>query len=262
MLVDSHCHLNFPSIYNNRKEIVKRALNNRISILLTVSTSLEEIEQNLEITEEFNNVYCSIGVHPNNLTNTGVLKSVLIEKLENVISDKKKVVAIGETGYDLYRNKENFLIQKEAFIQHIEIANKFDFPIIIHTRNAEDETIDLLSNYKIRGVFHCFNGSFNLLKFAIKKGFYISISGLVTFKNAKRLREIIELIPLQQLLIETDSPFLSPEPFRGKINEPSFLIHTAKKISEIRKMDIEDFGNITTNNFYKLFLNSKENIFK
>ena len=253
MLVDSHCHLNFPELQNQISTILDNANNADVKHLLTICTKLNEFNDILKLTQDYPNISCSIGIHPNDA-------KTFSKQDINYINDavkNDKVVAIGETGLDYYYENSDRQKQKESFEAHINISQKSKLPIIIHTRDAEEDTKKILSEQMLKqeftGVMHCFTSSYELAKASLDLGMYISISGIVTFKNAEDLRQTVKKIPLDRLLIETDSPYLAPVPKRGKTNEPAFVKYVAEFLANYLGKDYEEFSSITTNNFYRLF---------
>ena len=253
MLVDSHCHLNFPALQNQISTILDNANNADVQHLLTVCTKLNEFNDILKLTQDHPNISCSVGIHPNDA-------KTFSKQDINYINDavkNDKVVAIGETGLDYYYENSDREKQKESFEAHINIAQKSKLPIIIHTRDAEEDTQKILSEQmqkqEFSGVMHCFTSSYELAKVSLDLGMYISISGIVTFKNAEDLRQTVKKIPLDRLLIETDSPYLAPVPKRGKTNEPAYVKYVAEFLANYLGKNYEEFSSITTNNFYRLF---------
>ena len=256
-MIDSHCHLNFPSISNHITEIIKRCRNIGVKKILTINTIPSEFENHLNLIKDFDNIYISYGIHPQEVNNESFLSLDDINK--QMMSSK--LIALGETGLDYYHSTEFKQKQIEIFESHIEASKILDLPIIIHQRNSEKEIIRILKKYKndkLKIVFHCFSGSRNLLEFCLENNYYISLSGIVTFKNATSLRDIITKASLEYILIETDSPFLAPVPMRGKINEPSYVKFTAEYLAEFFSINIDDFSKLTDNNFYKLFSRVKK----
>ena len=251
-MIDSHCHLFFDKLKNNLPIIVNRAKEKNITSILSINTKLEEFNDHLNLIKNYNSIFISCGVHPENINKNN------IPKVEDIVSfcAKKKVIGIGETGLDLYHSKDNIKSQYKSFENHIEATLSTNLPLIIHQRNSENEIIEVLNNYKndsLPLVMHCFTGSKKLRNFCIDSNYYISLSGIVTFKNAKDLREVIKTIPLTSILIETDSPFLSPMPYRGKTNEPSYVYFIGKYLANFFNVQIEEFEKTTDNNFYNLF---------
>ncbi len=256
-MIDSHCHLNFPGIRADIKNIIKRCEANGVSKLLTINTNPEEFDDHLNLINDFNNIYIAYGIHPDKVIENTYLS---FADIENRIKNSR-VIGIGETGLDFYHSIEFKKKQYEIFESHIMASKEFDLPIIIHQRNSEKEIVEVLTRYrndKLKIVFHCFTGSKGLLQFCIENKYYISLSGIVTFKNANILRETIKNAPLDLLLVETDSPFLAPTPMRGKDNEPSYVKFTADYLADFYSIQQEDFYKLTDNNFYKLFSRAKE----
>ncbi|MGI9392563.1 MAG: TatD family hydrolase [Parvibaculales bacterium] len=255
MFVDSHCHLDFPDFTEDREEVIKRAGDAKVSNMLSICTRLSDIERICKIADTYPHIYASIGVHPheadkeNNLT---------LEKLIGY-SSQSKVIALGETGLDFYYENSPKEAQIQAFAVHIEAAKQTKLPLIVHTREAEQETCRQLEEQKgeISGVIHCFTGTKELADRALALGFYISVSGIVTFKNAQNLRDVLADIPLERLLIETDAPYLAPVPYRGKRNEPAFIRHTAQCLADSKHISLEDVARATTENFFSLFSRAK-----
>lgn len=255
MYIDSHCHINFPELNQKIDTVLENMENNSISHALCVSVELDKINEILDLTKKYSNVYASVGVHPDyeNIQEPDI--DTLFEYSKN-----KKVVAIGETGLDYFRLKGDLTWQRDRFITHIHAAIKSSLPLIIHTRNAQDDTIRIMKEEgasSATGVMHCFTESYEMAKKAIDLGFYISFSGIITFKNAESLRETVKKVPIENILIETDSPYLAPVPNRGKLNEPSNVKYVAEKIAELKSIPIEKVAEITTNNFFKLFSKCK-----
>ena len=256
-MIDSHCHLNFDSLSKNLSNIIKRCNDNNVTKLLSINTKPEEFEYHLDLIKDYNNIYISYGIHPQEVNNESLLS---LNDIENNINNSK-LIALGETGLDFYYSIEYKKKQIEVFEAHIEASKNFNLPLIIHQRNSEDAIIKILNKYKndnLKLVFHCFTGSKKLLDYCIQNNYYISISGIVTFKNAVSLREIILNASLDYLLIETDSPYLAPVPMRGKVNEPSYVLYTAEYLANFFSMKKEDFFQLTDNNFYKLFSRAKK----
>ena len=255
-MIDSHCHLNFESLSKDLQNIMKRCNNNGVTHLLSINTRPKDFETHLNLISDFNNIYISYGIHPEGINNETILSYKEIDK----IIKNPKLIALGETGLDFYHSIKYKEKQIEVFEAHIEASKIYDLPIIIHQRDSEEEIIKILNKFKndnLKIVFHCFTGSKKLLEFCIENKYYISLSGIVTFKNANSLREIILNAPLDHLLIETDSPYLAPVPMRGKSNEPSFVKYTGEFLAKFYSMSKENFFELTDNNFYKLFSRAK-----
>ena len=254
MIVDSHCHLDSSGLYDQLDDVVQRAKLNRIKILLTICTTLESFEKIKLIIDRYVNIYGTFGIHPHE---SDKHKNVDLQFILNVKKKYKKIIGIGETGLDFYYNHSDKKTQKISFIEHIHAASQLNIPIIVHSRNAETDTYEILKsemkNSKLKVLIHCFSGSNDFANKLIDLNCYISVSGIITFANSKELTETVSKIPIENLLVETDSPYLSPIPYRGKSNEPSYIVHTVKKLSEIKKMSKEDVIMNTTNNFKNLF---------
>ncbi len=247
---DSHSHFNDEKFDIDREEIIKNVYEEGITRTVCVGYNVEKSRFALEIANSHDFIYATCGISPNDIEDFSESNLKEIE----IIGKMKKIVAIGEIGLDYYWNKENKLEQKELFIKQIEIANRLEKPIVIHTRDAFIDTIDILKEYPVikKGIFHCCPLNQELIKEGLKLGFYISFSGNITFKNAKSA-ECVSLVPLDRILIETDSPYLSPEPFRGHRNDPSKVKFVANKISQIKGIDLSDVTKITYNNANKIF---------
>ena len=254
MITDSHCHLDYSILYENLEDVINRATKNNVKLLLTICTTLESYNKIKLIVDKYENVYGTFGIHPHETKNYKNLSSDLIIKYKK---ENKKIIGIGETGLDYYYNHSDKKIQKEIFIQHIVAAKKLNLPLIVHSRNAELDTYEILkenmNDGKLKAIIHCFTGSKDFAQKLIKIGCYISVSGIITFKKNHDLVEAVSAIPISKLLVETDSPYLSPIPNRGKSNEPSFIVHTIEKLSIIKNLDIKDVIDSTTNNFKSLF---------
>jgi len=254
MLVDSHCHLNFEQLSTQLDDVVERAAEAGVGHMLTIGTKLREFDGVRRIAETYDNIHCSVGVHPHEAETEG--DEVTVAKLLE-LADHPKVVAIGETGLDYFYEHAPRELQKRSFRIHIEAARETGLPLIVHTRNADRDTVDILrEEYEkgpFTGVIHCFSSGWEVAEKSLEIGFYISISGIVTFKAAEDLRAHVGKIPQDRLLVETDSPYLAPVPKRGKSNEPSFVRHTAEKVAEIKGVGIEELAAVTTDNFFSLF---------
>lgn len=252
-LVDSHCHLNLLDLTpdgGDLNKIIARAQKNNVHYLLNVCVKLKDLPILLEIAEAYPFVSTSVGLHPND-RNEEVDTETLID-----LAQHKKVIAIGETGLDYFRSTGDVEWQRERFRAHIRAAKKLQKPLIVHTRDAKDDTIRLMQEEgasDVGGVMHCFSEDLNIAKQAMEMNFYISFSGTVTFKSATTLQEVAKNIPLDRILIETDSPYLAPNPHRGKPNEPAYVRHTAEYIANLRNVSLEEFAEQTTQNFFTLF---------
>ena len=254
MITDSHCHLDYSNLYNQLDHVVARAQINKIKYLLTICTTLESFDKIKLIINKYNDIYGTFGIHPHEtIKNTNITYEYIIELKKKY----KKVIGIGETGLDFYYNHSDKNKQIKIFLEHIKAASFLKIPLIVHSRNAELETYDILKNEiknsNLKVLMHCFTGSKNFAKKLIDLGCFISLSGIITFKNSTTLVDAVSSIPLNSLLVETDSPYLAPVPYRGKPNEPSYIIHTIKKLSEIMKVKEQIIIDHTTKNFKGLF---------
>ena len=251
ILADSHCHINFPEFEGKLNLVLEQAQEMGVGYMLCVAVNLEEYPSILTLSNAHDNIFASVGVHPNETEGEDPSIDKLVE-----LGSNEQVVAIGETGLDYFRSGGELEWQRDRFSRHIEAATTVDKPIIVHSRNAPDDTISILRNghaERSGGVMHCFTGSYEMAIAAIELGFYISFSGIVTFKNATELAEVAKKIPMEQLLIETDAPYLAPVPKRGKENQPAYVRYTAEFLSELRGIPLTEFAEITTQNFLRLF---------
>ena len=251
-MIDSHCHLDHEPLYENINDVIKRSKDTGIQKLLTISTTFSSFDKIKELVNKDPMIFGTFGIHPHETETDRVDKETLV----NTISESKKIIGIGETGLDFFYNHSDKKRQIESFKAHIEASIDLKMPVIIHSRNAEDETYDILSSYNSKNLkilMHCFTGSYNFSKKLLSLDAFFSASGIITFKNSIELQNTFKSIPLEKLLIETDSPFLAPIPMRGKKNEPSFIKYTLEKLSIIKKKTIDEMNTITTDNFNKLF---------
>ena len=251
-IVDSHCHINFAELHKRLPDILLNAQRNDITHMLCVSVNLEDFPQVLALAKQYNHIFASVGVHPCYQD----VEEPTVERLITAAQDKN-IVAIGETGLDYFRVEDQDMSwQRDRFICHIEAAKTINKPLIIHTRNAAQDTMRILKEEgaeQCRGVMHCFAEDWKVAKKALDLGFYISFSGIVTFKSAKNVQEVAKKCPIDRILVETDAPYLAPVPLRGKVNEPAFVRHTAQFIADLRGILLEDVAKITTDNFFSLF---------
>lgn len=252
MFVDSHCHI-------EDEEVLKRAFDAGVRVLLNAGNDLDDNMVALEFAKKYKNVWASVGVHPDN-----VLDKLDTIKVEDIIkaSLDDNVVAIGECGLDYHYGSDFKDEQREMFLRHIEASGKTGLPIMIHHREAENDMVDMLKDGikkypNLKGVIHCFTSTFEFAKEVLDLGFYISASGIITFKSGCDILEVFKGAPKDRVLIETDSPYLAPVPFRGKINEPKYVIKTAEKLAEAWNVSLEEVSNITMNNFYNLYQKAK-----
>ena len=251
-MIDSHCHLDYEPLYSDLNNVILRSKEAGIEKLLTISTSLESFEKIKNIVNKDKIIYGTIGIHPHEVND----KSIDSQKIINNFKEHSKIIGIGETGLDFYYNNSDKDKQIKSFIEHIEAAIVTNAPLIIHSRNAEEDTFNILREYKnknIKILMHCFTGSKNFAEKLLQLNAFFSASGIITFKNSIDLQETFKFLPLNKILIETDSPFLAPVPNRGKKNEPSFISYTAGKLAEIKNISKSELIRITTINFNNLF---------
>lgn len=250
-LIDSHAHLMDEKFNGEVEKIIQNAIDANVKKIINIGYNAETSRKAIELSNKYNFIYATVGLHPEEIENEQDVSFVEEMAKEN------KVVAIGEIGLDYHYDDFNKELQKEIFIEQIKISNKLSLPVAIHSRDADMDMLEILKNNKIENgfVMHCFSSSVEVLKELLKLDAYISIAGPVTFKNARSLIDVARLIPEDRIMVETDSPYLTPEPFRGKRNEPAMVLHTAQKIAEIRNVSLEEFANATVENtkrFYKI----------
>lgn len=248
MYIDTHCHL-FKSDYDDIIGVIEENRKNGIGAIINCSCSLASIDEALELSLKYKDVYLAIGYHPSEAT---LISDTDILSLENIILKNKKIVAIGEIGLDYHYGKEDITFQKNLFERQLDLAEKLNLPVIIHTRDAVADTIEILKRHNNFGVIHCFNGSFEVAKTFINLGYKLGIGGVVTFKNCN-LSSVLKKLALTDLVLETDSPYLTPEPFRGKVNSSKYIPVIASKVAEIFNKDVVEVQNITTNTASVLF---------
>ena len=251
MLVDSHCHLNFPELFENLPAIKQAMKENEVGHALCISVTLPDFPQVLALAENNANFYASVGVHPD-------YEDVIEPNVEDLVklADHPKIIAIGETGLDYFRLSGDLEWQRTRFRTHIRAAIACGKPLVIHTRSSAEDTLRIMREenaQQVGGVMHCFTENLDVALRAIELGFYISFSGIVTFKNAQTIKEVATQIPLDKMLVETDSPYLAPMPYRGKTNQPSFVKHVAEEIARLRGISLQEVSEATTNNFFRLF---------
>lgn len=257
MLVDSHCHLDFPDFEDELDAVVERARNAGVGRLLTICTSLTRLERNLALAERYDEVYCAAGIHPHETEKEG---DVALERLVEMAAHPK-LVGIGETGLDYFYDNSPREAQQRSFRTHIRAARETGLPVIIHTREADEDTIRILAeegagqggDKPLKGLIHCFSSGRQLAEKAIDFGFYVSLSGILTFNRSEDIRQTVRDLPLDRLLVETDAPYLAPVPKRGKRNEPAFVVHTAARLAEVKAVPASEIAEITTANFFRLF---------
>ncbi|TJX68173.1 TatD family deoxyribonuclease [Soehngenia saccharolytica] len=252
MFIDSHTHLDDERFDSDRDLVIKNLKANEIDLVVNIGADIASSISTMNLAKTHENIYAAVGVHPHSVSE---LVGVGLDEIEN-LARQDKAVAIGEIGLDYYYENSPKNLQKEYFIEQIRLAKKLDLPIVIHSREAVKDTLDIIKSEKssnLRGVMHCFSSSVEIAKEYIKLGFYIAIGGVVTFKNARVTKEVAQFIPLENLLIETDCPYLAPEPFRGKRNEPKYIKYTAEEIAKIKEIDLEEIAYSTSANAKKLF---------
>ena len=253
-MIDSHCHLDYEPLFTDIKNVIKRSQDIGIEKILTICTTIQSYEKIIRIINENEIVFGTFGIHPHEVENNFISTNVIITN----IKQNKKIIGIGETGLDFYYNNADKEKQILSFKNHLEAAAELNIPVIVHSRNAETETFNILNEFKSKNLkilMHCFTGSREFAKKLLDFNTYFSASGIITFKNSIELQNTFKFIPLDRLLIETDSPYLAPVPQRGKKNEPSFLKFTANKLADIRDMKNQELISKTTTNFNKLFKN-------
>jgi len=251
-MIDSHCHLDHEPLHENLSDVISKSKNAGITKLLTICTTFDSFENIKAIVKKDQMIYGTYGVHPHETTNNEVDKQTIIRS----IIENKKIIGVGETGLDFFYNHSDRNRQIISFKEHIEASIELEMPIIIHSRDAEKETFEILSLYKnknLKILMHCFTGSLEFSKKLLTLNAFFSASGIITFKNSTELQNTFKTIPLEKLLIETDSPFLAPIPMRGKKNEPSFIKYTLEKLSILKETTVDKMSEITTDNFNKLF---------
>jgi len=251
MLVDSHCHLDFPEFAGKLDAVIAAMKENQVSHALCISVTLQDFPQVRAIAERFEHIYGSVGVHPDYPDVPEVGGEELVR-----LANHPKIVAIGETGLDYYRIKEDCEWQRQRFRTHIRAARRCGKPLVVHTRDAAADTLQIMREEEageVGGVMHCFTGDWESAQAAMDLGFYISFSGIVTFKNARALREVAKQVPLERMLVETDSPYLAPVPYRGKTNEPALVRYVAEEIARLRGTELAEVASKTTENFFNLF---------
>ena len=253
-MIDSHCHLDHEPLFTNILEVLKRSKENGVKKILTICTTIDGFSNIKDILKMDDIIYGTFGIHPHETQTNVVDKSTIVKN----IKQNPKLIGVGETGLDFYYNHSKKDNQIKSFKEHIEAAIDIDLPVIVHSRNAEKETFEILNDYKNQNpkiLMHCFSGSYAFFKNMEKLNSYFSASGIITFKNSTELQDTFTKIPNDKLLVETDSPFLAPMPMRGKKNEPAFIKYTLKKLSELTSVSEIEMDNLTTNNFETLCFN-------
>jgi len=252
MLIDSHAHLDMKQFDSDRDQVIDRAVSAGVGHIITVGIDIISSRNALNLTTHYPSIFATAGIHPHNADN--INKDDLEEIV--LIAQQDKIIAIGEIGLDFFRNRSARQNQIEVFTQQLDIAMSLDLPVVIHDREAHTETVSILSSFKqngVNGMIHCFSGDYELAKTFINLGYYISIPGTVTYNNASQIQDVVRRIPLKRLLLETDAPYLTPTPYRGKRNEPSYIIHTAQKIAKLQGISFEEVSYQTSKNVCQLF---------
>ncbi|MBA3996240.1 MAG: DNAase [Candidatus Accumulibacter sp.] len=258
MLVDSHCHLDFPDLAANLPQILELMRDNGVGCAMCIGVNLENLPRVLALADEYPHIFASVGVHPES---TDVREPGVADLVK--LATHPKVIAIGETGLDYYWHKDAPEWQRERFRTHIRAARESGKPLVIHTRDAAADTLRLMQEERageVGGIMHCFTESWDVAEAALAQGFHISLSGIVTFKNALQIKEVAKRVPLDRLLVETDSPYLAPAPYRGKTNQPGYVKHVAEEIARLREMPYEEVVAATTANFFRLFPDVQERL--
>lgn len=254
-LFDSHAHLDDEKFDEDRESLIEQIREEGISNFVSAGYSLEGSKRGLELAQKYDFIYTTAGISPNDIPQTEEELWKMLKEIEQIAKKSNKVVAIGEIGLDYYWEKENKELQKLAFVKQVELANQLEKPIVIHTREAVIDTLEILKQNEVikKGVFHCCPLNRELVKEALRLGFYISFAGPVTFKNSKNAEEIIQMVPNNRMLIETDSPYLSPEPLRGRRNDPRNVRYIAQKVADVKKITLEEVAQMTFENAKRIF---------
>ena len=255
MLVDSHCHLDFPDLAGRLPDVLERMRENQVDLAVCIGVNLEDFPNVIALAEQHVQLFATVGVHPEYTDGEEPDEARLV-----ALAQHPKVIAIGETGLDYYWQKDQPEWQRERFRTHIRAARRCAKPLVVHTRDSATDTLRLLRDEgadAVGGVMHCFTENWDIAKLALDLGFYLSFSGIVTFKNAATVKEVAQKCPLDRILVETDSPYLAPVPYRGKPNEPAYVRHVADEIARLRSLPIEAVHQATTDNFFSLFKHAK-----
>lgn len=249
-MIDTHCHIDFPEFDRDREDVIVQAAEHGVDRLINIGVDRESIRRSFSLANSYENIYCTVGIHPHD---SKTLTAKIITEMETMAANPK-VVGIGEIGLDYYRNLSPHDVQKKAFVSQLDMAVNLNLPVVIHVREALDESFSIIGDYvgKTRGVFHCFPGTVDDARRVIDMGFHISVNGVMTYKKAK-MAQVAEAVELKSILIETDCPFLTPEPHRGKRNVPAYVKYVCSKLAEVRGMDMAEVDKITTRNAEKLF---------
>lgn len=247
MFTDSHCHI-FNEYYTDIDEILKKAEESKVDKFIVAATDIKSSVEVLNLAKEYKNIYICLGIHPDSIDNSlDEFEKILVENVDN-----EKLVAIGEIGLDYYYGKDTRDMQIKYFEYQLSLAEKYDLPVVVHSRDATKDTIDCLKKYRVTGVIHCFTGSLDTAKIYMKMGFYIGVNGVMTFKKAK-IDEVIKEIPLEKLVLETDSPYLTPEPYRKYKNQPAYIYTIAQYLANLKGVSLEEISRITEKNIKDIF---------
>jgi len=260
MLVDSHCHIDFPELAENLPQLLDLMQKNKVGCAVCIGVNLEDLPRILSLAEAHPNIFASVGVHPE----AADAREPTLAELVN-LARHPKVIAIGETGLDYYWHKDAPEWQRERFRTHIRAAIEAGKPLVIHNREATSDTLRLMSEEgagQVGGIMHCFTENWDVAKAALALGFHLSLSGIVTFRNALIIKVVARRVPLDRLLIETDSPYLAPMPYRGKTNQPGYVVHVAEEIARLRNISFEEVARATTDNFFRLFPQARTRIYQ
>jgi len=255
MLVDSHCHLDFPDLANRMPDVLQRMQENQVNLAVCIGVNLEDFPQVIALAEQHAQLYATVGVHPEYTDVEEPDEDRLLG-----LAAHPKVIAIGETGLDYYWQKDKPEWQRDRFRTHIRAAKRCEKPLVVHTRDSAADTLRVLKEEgadAVGGVMHCFTENWDIARLALDLGFYLSFSGIVTFKNATIVKEVAQKCPLDRLLVETDSPYLAPVPYRGKLNEPAYVRYVAEEIAKLRMISVDEVCQATTDNFFSLFKGAK-----
>lgn len=252
-IVDSHCHLDFDVLKDDLPGVIARSKNAGVHLMVTISTRISKFDEILKIAEDNPEVYCSVGIHPNNSAEEPEITAEQLVQL----ATHPKVIGIGEAGLDFHYDTSPPQVQEKSFRAHIDAARETGLPLIIHSREAEDKTLEILQQEMAKGRFkpllHCFSSKKKLAEGGLELGAYVSFSGIITFNSAQEIRDTAKIIPLDRLLVETDAPFLAPTPHRGKPNQPAYTAHTLQRLAEIKSLDCNEMARLTSTNFFTLF---------
>lgn len=251
-LIDTHAHLDFPRFDKDREEVIKRAIESGITTIVNIGSSMTSSRNSVELSRRYDKIYSVVGIHPHNADSFNLNVSKKLKKL----SQNKKVVGIGEIGLDFHYDNSPREKQKQAFRAQLRLAKSLDLPVVIHTRDADQETLEILKEEnatELGGIMHCFASDKKMAKEILDLGFYIAFGGLITFNNLEDLREVVKEVPINKIIVETDAPYLTPDPYRGKRNEPLYVKYIAEKIAEIKDLSLEEVAEITTKNAKKVY---------